>query len=308
MDNFQKKELATLIDKYSNIEGVNETIIPGVSLFRASTTDIPLPSVYNPSLCFIVQGHKQVILDKEIYHYGSSEYLIVSVELPLTGKITNASKDKPYFVVKIDIDLLQLSELLIQSGHPVRKNSTTKRGLFIGRADNAMGDCVLRLVRLLDRPEDIPVLASQTIREILYRVMRSDYGETLAQIVLKGSNMHRIASAIQEIQNHFHEKISVNYLAKIAGMSVSSFHAHFKSVTAMSPLQFQKSLRLMEARTLMTTQDIDAESTAYQVGYGSASQFSREYARMFGNPPKRDIKILVKNCPSDGNRQGRITQ
>jgi AraC-like DNA-binding protein len=292
MDEKRQKELIALIDKYSNDEGVNETAIPGVSLFRASTTDLPVPSVYNPCLCVIAQGHKQVILDKEIYRYGPSQYLTVSVDLPMMNQITKASKDKPYLLVKIDINLQQLSELFTHIRYPVNTNSRTERGIFVGNVNGTMGDGILRLVRLLDTPGDIPVLASQTMREVFYRVLCGDYGDMVAQVALKGSHMQRIAIAIKKIKSAFHETIVVEELAELAGMSISSFHAHFKTVTAMSPLQFQKSLRLIEARRLMIANDLDAASAAYQVGYESSSQFSREYARMFGNPPGRDVNRL----------------
>lgn len=295
MDEKQHKELAILINRYSNREGENETLIPGVALFKAITTDTSLPGVYNPSLCFIAQGHKQVMLGNEIYHYGPSEYLTVSVDLPLIGQITEATKDKPYLVIKIDISLQQLSELLTHIGYPTPTKTKTKRGIFIGKSDEKMRGSVLRLAQLLETPEDIPVLAPQIIREILYRVLRSEHGDMVAQITLTGSHMQRISCAIQKIKSNYDELLSVDALAALTGMSVSSFHAHFKSVTAMSPLQFQKSLRLMEARNLMVTDGIDAASTAYRVGYESPSQFSREYARMFGNPPGRDISLLKQH-------------
>lgn len=287
-----QKELSSIIGKYSILDGETASAIPGVSLFKASSVATALPSVYNPCLCIIAQGHKEVMLNKEIYRYGPSQYLIVSVDLPMMNQITSASEHEPYLLLKIDIDLQQLSELLIHIGHPARTSAATERGLFVGNVDQAMGDSILRLARLLDTPEDIPILAAQTIREIFYRILRSDYGDTVAQIALRGSHMQRIAAAIQKIKSSFHEAICVDDLAALAGMSISSFHAHFKSVTAMSPLQFQKSLKLMEARNLMITKDMDAARSAYEVGYESPSQFSREYARMFGNPPARDISLM----------------
>lgn len=292
MNKIQQKEFTSLIDKYSSSEGLNETDLPGVSLFRASSTEMPVPDVYEPSLCFIAQGYKQVMLDKEIYRYGPSQYLIVSVDLSIVSQIMKVSKDNPYLLLIIDIDLQQLAELLLHTGHSIPFRDKTYRGLFVGRVDEEIGDCVLRLTRLLGgTPEDIAVLAAQTMREIYYRLLSSDYGEPLAQIALKGSHMQRIASAIRKIKTDYQQHISVDELAQLAGMSVSSFHAHFKSVTAMSPLQFQKSIRLIKARNLMVADEMDATSTAYHVGYESPSQFNREYARMFGNPPRRDREL-----------------
>lgn len=286
----QGKELISIIDRYSRKDGENETAIPGVSLFRASSTDAALPSVYSPCLCIIAQGHKQVMLDKEIYQYGPSQYLMVSVDLPLMNRIIKASKDAPYLLLKIDINLQQLSELLIHIDHQAR-SSRTERGVFVGDVDETMGDSILRLARLLDTPDDIPVLATQTLREVFYRVLRKDGGDLMAKVALKGSHMQRIASAIQKIKSDLHSAIAIEELAALAGMSLSSFHEHFKTATAMSPLQFQKSLRLIEARSLMISRDLDAAGAAYQVGYESPSQFSREYARMFGAPPGRDIQL-----------------
>lgn len=292
MNNQQQQEFTRIIDRHSTAEGMTQTIIPDVSLLRISATDMPVPKIYQPSLCFIAQGQKQVLLDEEIYTYSPTEYLIISVELPLISQILKASKDQPYLLLKINIDLQQLSELLIHIGHPSDMNNKTNRGLFVGNIDIVLGDSLVRLARLLDTPEDAPILASQTIREIYYRLLTSNYGATLAQIALKGSHMQRISAAIQKIKNEFQNHIRIDELAELSGMSLSSFHAHFKSVTAMSPLQFQKSIRLIEARNLMLVSQLDTASTAYKVGYESPSQFNREYARMFGKPPMQDINSL----------------
>lgn len=285
----RQKELVALVNKYATEEGVNETRIPGLSLFKASELSAPVPTVYNPCLCIIIQGEKQVTLDKEMYHYKASQYLTVSVNLPLINKITAASKTLPYLLVKIDIDLLQLSELLTHITTSISPSMQTRRGIFIGKVNETMCDNIFRLLRLLENPEHIPILAAQTLREIFYRTLCSDYGDIIAQIALKGSHMQSIANSILKIKSDFREPITMEELAKIACMSVSSFHAHFKSVTSMSPLQFQKSLRLIEARSLMSASEMDAAHAAYKVGYQSASQFNREYARMFGNPPGKDI-------------------
>lgn len=282
-------ELAALIARHSSNDGLNETAIPGVSCYRETVVGKSTPTVYGPSLCVIAQGRKQVLLGREIYRYGPSQYLAVSVDLPTIGTVTEAAADRPYLCLKIDIDLKQLSELVLSSE---RAFSESARGLFVGTLDEQTKESVQRLARLLDAPEDIPVLAPMMMREVYYRVLRSSYGNAVAQIVLKGSNLQRVAAAIEKIRSDLSRPIKVKELAEIAGMSLSSFHAHFKSVTAMSPLQFQKRLRLMEARQIMLSAGADAAHTAYRVGYESPSQFSREYARMFGNPPGRDISLL----------------
>lgn len=241
------------------------------------------------------------MLDKDVYTYGPGEFLIVSVDLPVMGRVTHASKEKPYFIIKVDIDLPMLSELLLHTNHPALNKGTATRGIFTGKTSEEMGESVIRLARLLNTPNDIPILAQQMKREIYYRALLSDHGDIIAQTALRGSHMQRIASAIEKIKTDFRQTLSIDELANISGMSASSFHAHFKSVTAMSPLQYQKSLRLMEARNLMIVNKQDAATTAHQVGYESAPQFSREYARMFGNPPIRDISILKQTMKEASN-------
>lgn len=285
-------ELLALINRHIVKDGLMQTKIPGVSLFRSSVENVSVPNVYNQYLCIIVQGHKEVMLDKEIYNYMPSQYLTVSVDLPLMNKITKASKSKPALLIKIDIDLKLLAELLVHTNINVKETSTTKKGVFIGEVDEPMHDSVLRLARLLDSPADISALATQTMREVLYRALCNEYGDVVAQIARKGSHMESIANAIRKLKTDFHQTITVEEFADIAHMSVSSFHSHFKAVTAMSPLQFQKSLRLIEARSIMVSQDIDVANAAFRVGYQSASQFNREYARMFGNPPAKDVSII----------------
>ena len=292
MNELQRNELLSVIERNARDEGVNETAIPGVYCYRATSTRQVTPSIYAPSLCVIAQGSKQAMLDKDIYHYSAGEYLIVSVDLPMIGQVLEASPDRPYLCIKVSLDLQQLSELMLHAKHNEPANPTITRGLFTGKLDATESECLLRLARLLDTPDDIPILAPLMMREIYYRLLRSDYGRIITQTALKGSHMQRIASIIQIIKARLNQPIRVQELAERAGMSLSTFHLHFKAVTAMSPLQFQKHLRLLEARQLLMSGAADAANTAYQVGYESPSQFSREYARMFGNPPRRDIGFL----------------
>lgn len=286
--------LVELVARHAGQEGINRTAIPGVRCHRETAAGRSMPAVYAPSLCVIAQGSKQTLLGREIFRYGPAEYLVVSVDLPAIGTVTEASKERPYLCLLIDIDLQQLSELVISTQ---RTSSEAARGLFVGRLDEKMAESILRLARLLDTPDDIPVLAPLMLREIYYRMLRSDHGEAIAQIVLKGSNLQRIAAIIQRIRADLSQTVSVKELADLAGMSLSSYHVHFKSVTAMSPLQFQKRLRLVEARKIMLSVGADAAHAAYRVGYESPSRFSREYARMFGNPPARDISLIRQQGP-----------
>lgn len=292
MNEFQQKELASLIDKFSNGGGIHKTAVPRLNVIKMSDVNMRLPTVYNPSLCVIVQGKKQVLLEDEIYRYAPSQYLVVSVDLPVIGQITKASEAEPYLCLQVDIDQRQLGELMIEAQQVTAAKSATGRGLFVGKVDAALSDCVLRLARLLETPRDIPLLAPMITREIYYRLLNGVHGSTIAQIAVAGSNMQRINSVIQKIKAEYNKPLRIEDMADMAGMSLSSFHFHFKEVTAMSPLQYQKRLRLMEARRMMLAETLDAANTAFLVGYESPSQFSREYSRMFGQPPMRDIEAL----------------
>ena len=284
-----KQQLLQLVQQVAVNEGLNSTVIPNVFCYKICHTQVTMPAVYEPCLCIIVQGRKNVMLGTDMLSYGELEFLVASVDLPILGTVVEASAQQPYFVIQINVDVRLLSELLLQMEYLAVANRKAECGLFIGQVDQQMGDSLLRLLALLQQPDDIPVLAESLVREMHYRMLRSNYGREIAQISLKGTPTQRISVAIQKLRRDYDQTVTIEELAALAGMSVSSFHAHFKAVTNMSPLQFQKSVRLVEARSLMISQHMDAASTAYKVGYESPSQFSREYARMFGSPPARDI-------------------
>jgi len=285
-------DLADLGARYSSGDGVHATAVPGLRCFRMSAPSTKMPTVYNPSFCVVVQGSKQVFLEGEIYRYAPSQFLVVSVDLPVLGQITQASAENPYLCLQIDIDAHQLSEIIAQSTKRHLQRSDTVRGLFVGDLDEDMLDAVWRLARLLDAPEGIPILAPMIVREIHYRMLEGEHGLAIAQMAVTGSNTHKIAQAIRRMKSDPALPVRVDDLAASVHMSASSFHHHFKAVTAMSPLQYHKRLRLTQARQIMLSENVDAARTAYRVGYESASQFSREYARMFGAPPIRDIEAL----------------
>lgn len=266
--------------------------IDGVHCIRLSAPHDELPHVYSPCVCVIVQGEKQVLLEGEIYRYAPPQFLAVSVDLPLLGQVLVASADAPYLCLTIDLDASTIADLLAQFDNPGWPRGGTPRGLFVGDLDDATLDSVARLARLLDSPQDIPVLAPLALREFHYRLLRGPYGAVVAQIAIAGSNTHTIGKIIRRMRTHYAEPIRVEELASQANMSPSSFHQHFKAVTAMSPLQYQKRLRLTEARGLLLGGGLDAATAAYRVGYQSVSQFSREYARLFGAPPMRDVEAL----------------
>ncbi len=293
MNEYQRNELVELIDKYSGRDGINNTAIPGVWCIRSSSPSMKMPVVYNPSLCVIVQGKKEVMLEDEIYRYEPSEYLVASVDLPVTGQVTEATPARPYLSIQIDIDPNHLSELITQmNGEPAPDVGSTSRGLFVDVLDGTLTDAVLRLVRLLETPGDISMVAPIVRREICYRLLSGAQGRRIAQIAVKGSPAQRIAKVIQTLKEDVSKNMRVEDMAELAYMSPSSFHFHFKEMTAMSPLQYQKHLRLLEARRIMLSEGLSAENAAYRVGYKSPSHFSREYTRMFGAPPARDVEAL----------------
>lgn len=290
IDDGRRRELAALVDKYSSGDGVHATAIGGLFCIRLTAPNMKLPSVYQPSICVIVQGAKRVLLEDEIYHYAPPQFLAVSVDLPLLGQVVEASAQRPYLCLQIVIDPRRIGELIAQSDDARWSRSDTARGLFVGTLDDPTQEAVLRLARLLETPRDIPVLAPMMMRELHYRLLSGQYGSEFAQMALAGSVTQKIGQVVRRIKAQLASPMRVEELAAIANMSPSSFHQHFKAVTGMSPLQYQKRLRLTEARHILLAEDADAASTAYRVGYQSASQFSREYARMFGAPPIRDIE------------------
>lgn len=296
------RELVALVGRHAVADGTHDTAVSGLQCFRMSDPTTAVPTVYDPALCVVVQGSKQVLLEGEVYHYKPSHYLAVSVDLPVLGGVVQASPDEPYLCVKMRIDPHTLADLLAQIGEATAPGTATPRGLFVGRMDAALLGAVLRLTRLLDTPADIPVLAPMILREIHYRLLRGEHGNVIAQMAAAGSSMQRIAEAIRVIKTDVARQLRIDELAAVAHMSVSSFHQHFKSVTAMSPLQYQKRLRLTQARHILLSENADASSTAYRVGYESPSQFSREYARMFGAPPRRDVEGLRTSMASARDR------
>lgn len=286
------EELATLVTRHTKGTGVYPTAIEQLNLTRSDTMVTASHMVDELRLAIIVQGKKEVLLGEETYPYSAGQYLIVSVDLPIGGCVVEATPDKPFLGLRLDLDLIQLCEMVAQMNFSSVEKENSVRGLAVSNADAALIECALRLTKLLDTPQHIPMLAPMMIREIYYRLLIGEQSEAVRQIATSGSNMQRIAEAIKLIKSEFNQSMRIEDLARQVNMSTSSFHQHFKQVTSMSPLQYQKQLRLLEARRLMLAEDADASNAAYQVGYESTSQFSREYSRMFGAPPIRDIERL----------------
>lgn len=285
-------ELVQLITRHISKDGVFSTAIPSLALVRRSHVSDRIFRVYNPSLCFIAQGLKEVFLGQERYEYGPADYLISSMQLPVVGQIITSSPDAPFLSIKLNFTKEQIFEVLNSSEIQLNKQDDVRRALFVGQIEISILDSIVRLVRLLDTPDDIAYLAPFYTKEILYRVLQGKYGSALANIALEESSIFQIRQVIEHIMSHSNKSLRIEKLAEIANMSISSFYRNFKEVTAMSPIQFQKQLRLQEARSLLISESADASDVAFRVGYESISQFSREYARTFGYPPKTDVKRL----------------
>lgn len=229
---------------------------------------------------------------QERFEYGSADYLIASMNLPVVGQIIRASSETPYLSIKLEFTHDQILEVINEANVRTVPNDNAKRALFVGQMEHSLMDATLRLIELLNRPEDIPYLAPLFTKEILYTLLKGPYGVTLGQIAMEGSNTYRIREVIDHITTNFNQSMTVEELAETASMSLSSFHRNFKEVTGMSPIQFQKQLRLQEARRVLLSESAEAAEVAFRVGYESSSQFSREYSRMFGSPPRSDVKQL----------------
>ena len=267
--------------------------IPTLSLHRRETPSEPISYIHEPSICLIAQGAKRVLLGEEIYLYDANHFLITSVGLPVAAQVIEASRERPYLGLKLSLDHQAIAELMMDSSLPPPRTKQANRAMAVGDVSLPLLNAFLRLIDLLDQPEEIPILAPLIEREIYYRLLVSDQGLRLRQIVEAGSQSQQIARAIEWLKENFTRQLRVDELAAYASMSTSSLHHHFRSLTAMSPLQFQKWLRLQEARRLMLTEHEDAATAALRVGYESPSQFSREYSRLFGAPPLRDIRSLI---------------
>ncbi len=281
-------ELAARIGRHAPADGVHPTAVSELTLFRASQRSEPVGVLYEPSLCVIAQGSKEVRLGDETYRYDPAHYLLVSVELPVSGCVTVATPDEPYLALRVSLDVGTVGELLADGAH-TDAQTPVARGLTVSPVEPPLLDAVARLVGLLDAPRDVAALSPLVMREITYRVLTGPQGGRLRQMAAAGAPAQRIARAIRWLRDHFAEPLTVEALARQAKMGASAFHQHFKTVTALTPLQYQKRLRLQEARRLMMSEGLDAAEAAYRVGYESPSQFSREYRRQFGAPPRADV-------------------
>ena len=288
----RQAELIELVARFAPADGLHDTAIAPLQLVRASAPAQRLPSVYEPGLCVVVQGRKQAAIGHDVVVYDPLHYLVVSVTMPTVGQILEATPDKPYLCVRLQLDPREIGALLLETSTESPAGDGADRGLRVSRVSAPLLDAVLRLLRLLLEPRDAPVLAPLAVREIHYRVHTGALGPRLRQLAVADSHAQRIARAIELLKRRYAEPVRIDEVAEAVHMSRSNLHHHFKQVTAMSPLQFQKQLRLHQARRLMLAEGLDAAAAGHRVGYESPSQFSREYRRLFGAPPRAEIRQL----------------
>jgi AraC-like DNA-binding protein len=284
---FYSDELVRLLTQRFTTPGTWETALAPLQVIRLDAPSELIHTVHKPALCLIVQGQKEIGVGDECYRYDPLTYLVVSVTLPVSGRVLVASPQSPYLCLRFDFDAAELAQVIADApllGVP----DEPQRGLFLEQVDVALLETMLRLVRLLDTPKDIAMLAPLALRELHYRLLRGTHGRRLYELALGDSQTRRVTQAIDWLNNHYTQPLRIEQLARVANLGSSTLHHYFKAVTAMSPLQYQKQLRLQEARRLMLGEGLDVASACYRVGYESPSQFSREYSRQFGSPPSRD--------------------
>ncbi len=286
-----RNELVERIARAIRKEGTVE-MLGGLRLRRASSPTELGHGVSYPALCVIAQGSKEILLGDNRYRYDPAHYLITTAALPITSRITEASEERPYLGLVLRLDPTLVGSVMVEAGHSAPRRPSDVKAINVSPLDVGLLDAVVRLVRLLDSPTEARFLAPLVTREIVYRLLMGEQGGRLRHTAVLGGHSHRITEAIERLRKDFDQPLRIEDIARELGMSVSGFHHHFKAVTAMSPLQFQKQLRLQEARRLMFGEDLDATTAGRRVGYDDASYFNREYKSLFGAPPMRDVQRL----------------
>ena len=272
------------------------TCVTGLTILRSDSQRRANHLLYKPALCITVQGSKSATIGDHCHQYSAGQALLVSVEMPGFGTVTEASPDKPYLGVILELDLAILRAVASELADPPRPSDSVGSGVFVTDFDGPLRDCTVRVLRLLDAPSAIPVLYPTIMREISYWLLSGPHGGDVVRMTLSSDHEHRILQAIHYLRDHFAKSVRIGDLAAIAQLSPSAFHRQFKAVTAITPLQYQKQLRLLEARRLMMAGAANVEDAAFRVGYESPSQFSREYGRTFGLPPRRDVNLLKRTA------------
>lgn len=294
-----REELVARLTRAVRADGAIEPL-DGLRLRRISAPTELGHGVSEPCFCVIAQGAKEVLLGDHRYPYDPEHYLIATVALPIASRVTEASAERPYLSAIFKLDPALVGSVMVETGQPAPRGTTAVTAIDVSMLDASLLDAVVRLVRLLDSPADARFLAPLLKREIIYRLLRGEQHGRLAQVAALGGSPHRIAEAVERFRKEFDQPLRIEDVARDLGMSVSGFHHHFRALTAMSPLQFQKHLRLQEARRLMLGEGLDAASAGYRVGYVNPSHFTREYKRLFGEPPMRDVGRLRETTLSAG--------
>ncbi|HVE56601.1 MAG TPA: AraC family transcriptional regulator [Pyrinomonadaceae bacterium] len=287
------EDIAKLIENFP--EGVSQTVIPYLSIMRCNRQTSFEPGVITPSFCVIVRGQKRVYLGEEIFEYSAGDSLSSLIAIPATGMVVGATNENPYIGLKIDLNLHEIASVITEAGIKFDRTDNAPRvGAFVGRASGDTLKIFLKMIRLLGKPEEV-YLAELLKKEMIFRLLTGEYRHLFFQKSLFDQTANGVGRVIEWIRRNYTEGFSVDQLARSYGMSVSALHHKFKAITTMSPLQYQKQLRLQEARRLLVSGQMDATTAALEVGYDSASQFNREYRRLFGLPPLKDVRSFRQN-------------
>ena len=286
-----REELVERIERTMRQDGSVQPL-PGLHLYRHSIPLEPVYSLVEPSVCVVAQGSKEFLLGESRYRYDPFHYLLVTVNLPYVGQVLEASKERPFLSLRLNLAPALVGEILVETGHVSPRTHAEVRAITVSPVDGSLLDAMVRVARLLDEPSEARLLLPLVTREIIYRLLKGEQGDRLRHLALLGGYTPSIARAVERLRQDFDQPLRIERPAHELGISVSGLQHHFKAVTALSPVQFQKRLRLLEARRLMLGEDLDAASAAYRVGYHDASHFNREYKSLFGVPPMRDVQRL----------------
>lgn len=286
-----RDELVELIDQAITDDGVVE-VLEGVYLGRLSVPGDKVYGTLEPSLCVIAQGSKVVLVGDSRYQYDPFNCLLTTIDLPRISQVVEVSREKPYLSFRMKLDPGLVGSVVVEAGQNARKRNPNPEATRVSPLDVELLDPLVRLVRLVERPQEAQIMLPLIKREIIFRLLTGDQGDQLFHLTIPDGSTTAIAWAVEQLRKNFDQSLRIEDLAQELSMSTSSFYQHFKTVTAMTPLQFQKRVRLQEARRLMLGEGLDATNAAYRVGYADAAYFSREYKSVFGNPPMRDIQML----------------
>jgi len=289
-----REELVERMMRLITKDGILD-IFEGLRIARLLNPSETLHTVYEPCFCFVVQGSKRVVLNGEDYRYDPGHYLITTVDLPVSVRVEEASSETPYLGFRMFLDPTLVASVVMESGIKIKKGDASVPAMNVSPIDTELLDAIVRLFAILDSPAEKKVLAPLVIKEIIYRLYVGGQGARLGHLLMTNGYKHRISEAVKHLHENFDQPLKVEDIARDLGMSVSGFHHHFKSVTTMSPIQFQKQIRLQEARRLMLGEELDAAGAGFRVGYEDPAYFSREYKKHFGSPPKQDIANLRSN-------------